>query len=182
MALGIVERLAMLPVGRWFPLSGRFARVGGRNLSAYPDDLWARRDRVSWSTSGRFSPRSCSCIRTGFIHRHRSDPRRPHLPAARCHPRTIGNDLSPVDGTANEFSFDARSRRVEAAMRKERLFADRSTNVSIDSKSAHSFSVSVREKCARRGHCWTAQAQRLPPRSARRNRYRDRRPNASSCN
>ena len=110
--------------------------------------------------SGRFSPRSCSCIRTGTIP---SSSERFSSPSSTCSATPFANDwegkgLSVADGTANEFSFCARRRHVEAAMRKKRPSLIRPTNVSNRFQSGHSFSVSVREKCAWRGHCWTARA------------------------
>ena len=57
-----------------------------------PTDFWARRDRAACGRRGGvFRPNPVPAPGLDSSHRHWSNPRRPHLPAARHHSRTIGD-------------------------------------------------------------------------------------------
>ena len=87
-----VDAFAMLPVGQWFRYLVGLLELAGGILRPYPDDFRARRDRATCGRRrGVFRPGPVPAPGLDSSHRHRSDPRRPHLPAARRHSRTIGD-------------------------------------------------------------------------------------------
>ena len=84
-----VDAFAMLPVGQWFRyLVGLLQLAGGIGV-VFPRFPGSARSCYLWSTSGRFSPRSCSCTRTGFIP---SSSERSSSPSFTCSATPFAND------------------------------------------------------------------------------------------
>ena len=134
-----VDAFAMLPVGQWFRYLVGLLELAGGTLRAHPDDFRARRDCVTCGRCrGVFRPDPIPASGLDSSHRHRSDPRRPHLPAARRHSRTIGNvkgwGCRRPTGPRKNFPLTLEFAALRLQLRKERSSLIVRRTCHIDSK------------------------------------------------